>query len=67
MLRRAGWHYWHRQARQIAEQVAGWMADILGWDETKVRAEMERYLNAVDSPPTEAAFATSEEKEPAKA
>ena len=32
MLRRAGWHYYHHDAEEIARQVAAWMGELLGWD-----------------------------------
>jgi glycerol-3-phosphate dehydrogenase len=35
MVRRAGWHHYHRDAGEIARQVAEWMAEILGWDEAE--------------------------------
>ncbi len=43
MLRRSGWHYYHPQAVQIAEQAAGWMAEALGWDRPRQEAELNRY------------------------
>jgi glycerol-3-phosphate dehydrogenase len=51
MLRRAGWHYYCRQADRIAEQVSRWMADAFGWDEATRHDELNRYLDAVDLGP----------------
>jgi len=46
MLRRAGWHYYRAHAEQVANQVAGWMAEILGWDPAQREAELARYRQA---------------------
>jgi hypothetical protein len=43
MLRRSGWSYYHRNAAQMAEQVADWMAALLGWPDEIRAAERERY------------------------
>jgi glycerol-3-phosphate dehydrogenase len=43
MVRRTSWHYYHRDAGSKAGQVAGWMSEILGWDETRRAAELDRY------------------------
>jgi len=43
MIRRAGWHYYHRGAAEIAGRVAGWMAEALGWPADRTAAELERY------------------------
>lgn len=43
MIRRAGWHYYHRSTRELAEKVAGWMGDELGWDEARREAELARW------------------------
>jgi glycerol-3-phosphate dehydrogenase len=43
MLRRTGWHYYRTDAPEVAQQVAGWMAGILGWDSSQRRAELARY------------------------
>ncbi len=43
MLRRTGWHYYYRDAAQIAVDVAGWMADEIGWDAMRGFDEVERY------------------------
>jgi glycerol-3-phosphate dehydrogenase len=44
MLRRGGWHYYNHGSDQIAEQVAGWMAEILGWSPATKQEELERYF-----------------------
>lgn len=46
MLRRTGWHYYHRNAQEIAQQVGGWMAEIYGWDAATQAAELARYRQA---------------------
>jgi len=38
MIRRAGWHYYLADAKERAEQVAGWMGEFLDWP-AAVRAE----------------------------
>jgi len=43
MIRRTSWHYYFVDAALIAEQVAVWTGEILGWDENTRRAELERY------------------------
>jgi len=43
MLRRAGWHYYKDDAEQIANSVAGWMAEIFLWDRPQREAELVRY------------------------
>ena len=43
MLRRTSWHYYYPDRDRIAEQVAGWMAEVLGWDEARREDEMARY------------------------
>jgi len=43
MIRRTSWHYYHRDADKIAVDVAGWMAEELGWDTARRDAEIERY------------------------
>lgn len=50
MLRRSGWHYYHENASEIAEQVVCWMAGLLGWDRAVRDAEMERYRAATGRP-----------------
>ena len=43
MVRRTGWQFYHRDRRPIAEQVAGWMAELLGWDQARRDAELARW------------------------
>jgi glycerol-3-phosphate dehydrogenase len=43
MLRRSGWHYYRTDAQQVAQQVAGWMADLFAWDAARHEAELARY------------------------
>jgi glycerol-3-phosphate dehydrogenase len=43
MLRRTGWHFYHRDAARMAETAAGWMAGILGWTPETTAAELRRY------------------------
>ncbi len=49
MLRRAGWHYYHVDADDVARKVAAWMAKVFGWDETRQQAELARYRQLVGS------------------
>ena len=46
MLRRTSWHYYHEDAPSIAGQTAAWMKDILGWDDARREAELERFRQA---------------------
>ena len=43
MIRRTRWHYYVREAREIAEKVAAWMGETLGWDSATCRHELDRY------------------------
>jgi glycerol-3-phosphate dehydrogenase len=43
MVRRTSWHYYYRDAASKAQQVADWMAELLGWSGETRRAELERY------------------------
>jgi glycerol-3-phosphate dehydrogenase len=43
MVRRTRWHYYFANATQMAEQVAGWMSELLGWSEVTRSAELHRY------------------------
>jgi glycerol-3-phosphate dehydrogenase len=43
MIRRSGWHYYHRDRAEIAQRVAGWMAGALGWSAERRAAEVARY------------------------
>ncbi len=50
MLRRAGWHYYERDAGALAEQAADWMAEALGWSHSERAAELTRYQAARGQP-----------------
>ena len=43
MIRRTSWHYYLDDAHEVAQQVAGWMADIFTWDQPRREAELARY------------------------
>lgn len=43
MLRRTSWHYYHANPGDIAGKVAGWMAEVFGWDQTRQESELARY------------------------
>jgi len=47
MLRRTGWHYYRDDARQVAQQVARWMAAIFGWDAAETQSERIRYQQVI--------------------
>lgn len=51
MVRRSRWHYYFRDAGQKAEQVAEWMAELLGWGETEKASQLENYRRANDFQP----------------
>jgi glycerol-3-phosphate dehydrogenase len=44
MVRRTGWHYYHRDTATKAEQVAHWMGELLGWTNEQRTVELARYL-----------------------
>lgn len=48
MIRRTSWHYYHRDAAELARRALGWMADELGWDDARSAREWSRYLAAAD-------------------
>ncbi len=50
MVRRTSWHHYYRDAYTKAEQVADWMAELLGWSEAQRSAEIERYHEMTDCP-----------------
>jgi glycerol-3-phosphate dehydrogenase len=50
MIRRTGWHYYHRNAGRMAEQAAVWMSACLGWDEARRRGEIAAYQSIAQSP-----------------
>ena len=43
MVRRTSWHYYFRDAEKRSHEVANWMSELLGWDETKRADEILRY------------------------
>jgi glycerol-3-phosphate dehydrogenase len=47
MFRRTGWQFYYRDRRPIAEQAAGWMAEILGWDQSRRDSELARWQEQV--------------------
>ena len=40
---RSSWAYYHKDASEIARQVAGWMSQINHWSEAKTEEELSRY------------------------
>ncbi len=50
MLRRTSWHYYSREAPKLAERVADWMSEVLGWSPQTRAAELERYARATGIP-----------------
>ncbi len=46
MLRRTSWHYYLINASQVAERVADWMGELLGWPVETRAAELARYAQA---------------------
>jgi len=44
MVRRSGWHYYHADAAERAQQAAGWMAAIAGWSCERTAGELAAYL-----------------------
>jgi glycerol-3-phosphate dehydrogenase len=47
MVRRTSWRHYHRDHLEIAGRAARWMANRLGWDESKTQAEIARYRQLV--------------------
>jgi glycerol-3-phosphate dehydrogenase len=45
MIRRARWHYYEPNPDKVAETVAGWMGELLGWDASVKGHELQRYRN----------------------
>jgi glycerol-3-phosphate dehydrogenase len=43
MVRRTSWHYYLPNPSEVAEEVAEWMAALLGWPDETRRAELDRY------------------------
>lgn len=50
MLRRTSWGYYHRDHLQIAQFVAAWMQDELGWTDDRREAECRRYEELTTGP-----------------
>ncbi|MES2696591.1 MAG: glycerol-3-phosphate dehydrogenase/oxidase [Verrucomicrobiota bacterium] len=40
LLRRSGWHYYHRNSEQRIREIAGWMAEAAGWTPAQREAEL---------------------------
>jgi hypothetical protein len=43
MIRRTNWHHYWPNAPQLAEQVAGWMAEAQGWSAVRTGSELAAY------------------------
>jgi glycerol-3-phosphate dehydrogenase len=55
MVRRTSWHYYFRNAREMADQVADWMTELLGWKAEERTRELKRYADLTkmtNDPPT---------------
>lgn len=50
MLRRTSWHFYEKNAAELAPQVASWMAAELGWDDHRTHLELERYYSVAEFP-----------------
>ncbi len=50
MVRRTSWHYYWPEAARLAERVAEWMGELLGWSGATRTAELERYARATALP-----------------
>lgn len=50
LVRRSSWHYYHHDSPQLAEQVGGWMAELLDWSPGQRAEEVSRYRAATGSP-----------------
>ena len=50
MIRRTSWRHYHRNHMQIAEQVAGWMAENLAWDQETAQNELTMYRSETCCP-----------------
>jgi glycerol-3-phosphate dehydrogenase len=63
MVRRTSWHYYFADAPRIAERVADWMGELLGWSRETRSAELERYArmtgSQMEASPPEAVTAVS--------
>lgn len=49
MVRRTSWHYYFVDAPRIAERVADWMAELLGWSGETRSEELRRYARMTGS------------------
>jgi len=63
MVRRTGWHYYLKSSPQLAEEVAKWMAELLGWPEPVRIEELERYRK-LSAPCTSASTASNSRAQP---
>ena len=52
MRRRSGWHYYERESAAQLEQVATWMAELLGWSDAERAAELAACRTDLPVPPT---------------
>jgi glycerol-3-phosphate dehydrogenase len=43
LLRRSGWHYYHRFSQRRIDEIAGWMAEATGWTPTEMSTEVEAF------------------------
>jgi glycerol-3-phosphate dehydrogenase len=50
MVRRSGWHYYLRDAREKAQQAAEWMAELRNWSAERRAAEVDRYERVTHKP-----------------
>lgn len=49
MIRRTSWRYYHKNHLDIAQRVADWMTESLGWDHVTRSAELQRYEKAINA------------------
>jgi len=49
MVRRTSWHYYFVDAPCVAERVADWMAELLGWSGETRSEELRRYARMTGS------------------
>ena len=54
MVRRTGWHHYHRDATQKYMRVADWMRELLGWSAVGRDVEIRRYHAATGREPSAA-------------
>ncbi len=48
LLRRTSWHFYYSNHSEIAQTVAQWMAEELGWDAAHTQCEVERYFRTAE-------------------